>query len=110
MDTALITQFMPLIMIFGIFYFMLIRPQQKKMKAHQEMLAALKKGDQVVAGGGMVGIIQKIISNEHIALQINENVDIVVLRSSVTDVLAGDRKLAKIPGESHVTPLKKTKK
>ena len=60
MDGNAIAQFIPLILIFGIMYFLLIRPQQKKMKEHQNMVEALRRGDQVVTQGGMIGKVAKV--------------------------------------------------
>ena len=67
-------QFIPLILIFVIFYFFLIRPQQKKIKEHKAMVSALKRGDDVVTAGGIVGKVEKVLGNDKVELQISENV------------------------------------
>ena len=82
MDSAGIGQFIPLILIFVIFYFFLIRPQQKKVKEHKKMVEALKRGDKVVTTGGIVGIIERVIDNEKVEILISENVKVEVVRSS----------------------------
>jgi len=77
--------FFPLILIFVIFYFLLIRPQQKQMKKHQQMVASLKKGDKVITSGGIVGTIQKIDGDEIVIT--TENANLRVRRNSVTSVI-----------------------
>ena len=76
-------QFIPLILIFVIFYFFLIRPQQKKIKEHKNMVAALKRGDQVVTAGGVVGVVEKVHEDDKIDLSISENVTVKVIKSTV---------------------------
>ena len=76
-------QFVPLIAIFGIFYFLVLRPQSKKAKELQKMLSELKKGDDVSTQGGIIGKITGIKDNE-VTLQVQEGVRIRVLRSAVT--------------------------
>ena len=68
-----IGQFIPLILIFVIFYFFLIRPQQKKVKDHKAMVEALKRGDKVITSGGIVGTVERIIDNEKVEVQISNN-------------------------------------
>jgi preprotein translocase subunit YajC len=81
-------QFAPLILIFVVFYFLLIRPQQKKMKAHREMIAAVRRGDRVVTGGGMIGQVVKVINDAEIDVQIAEGVKVRMIKSTITDVIA----------------------
>ena len=76
-------QFVPLILIFVIFYFFLIRPQQKKVKDHKSMVAALKRGDVVITSGGIVGTIEKVYDNDELDLSISENVTVKIIRSTV---------------------------
>jgi preprotein translocase subunit YajC len=83
-----IAQFAPLVLIFVVFYFLLIRPQQKKMKAHRAMVSALKRGDRVVTSGGIVGTVTKVMSDTEVQIEIAENVRVRVVRSSITDILA----------------------
>ena len=77
-----IGQFIPLILIFVIFYFFLIRPQQKKVKDHKAMVEALKKGDKVITSGGIVGTVERVIDNEKVEVQISENVNVEIVRSA----------------------------
>ena len=76
-------QFIPLILIFVIFYFFLIRPQQKKVKEHKGMVASLKRGDEVITSGGMIGRIEKVYEDDKIDLSISENVTIQVVQSTI---------------------------
>ena len=76
-------QFIPLILIFVIFYFFLIRPQQKKIKEHKGMVASLKRGDEVITSGGMIGTIQKVHDDDKVDLSISENVNIKVVKSTI---------------------------
>ena len=77
-----IGQFIPLILIFVIFYFFLIRPQQKKVKEHKLMVDGLKRGDKVITTGGIVGTVERIIDNEKVEINISENVNVEIVRSS----------------------------
>ena len=80
-------QFVPLILIFVIFYFFLIRPQQKKVKEHKLMVAALKRGDQVVTSGGIVGKVERILGEDKLDLQISENITVQVVQSTIQSLL-----------------------
>ena len=81
------TQFIPLILIFVIFYFFLIRPQQKRAKDHKAMVAALKRGDEVVTSGGIVGKVERILGEDKLDLLISENVTVQVVQSTIQNVL-----------------------
>ena len=83
-----IGQFIPLILIFVIFYFFLIRPQQKKVKEHKLMVEGLKRGDKVITTGGIVGTVERIIDNEKVEVNISENVNVEIVRSSGIQALA----------------------
>ena len=87
MDSG-IGQFIPLILIFVIFYFFLIRPQQKKVKEHKLMVEGLKRGDKVITTGGIVGTVERIIDNEKLEVKISENVNVEIVRSSGIQALA----------------------
>ncbi len=76
-------QFIPLILIFVIFYFFLIRPQQKKIKDHKLMVGALKRGDEVITSGGIVGKIEKILGNDKVEIQISDGVTVQVVQSTI---------------------------
>ena len=80
-------QFIPLILIFVIFYFFLIRPQQKKIKDHKLMVSSLKRGDEVVTSGGIVGKIEKILGNDRMEIIISENVTVQVVQSTIQGLL-----------------------
>ena len=79
---------LPLVAIMGVFYFLLIRPQQKKMKEHQEMLKKVSKGDTVVTSGGFIGKVVKVVDDNELQVEIGENVKVRVLRSGIADVRA----------------------
>ena len=80
-------QFIPLILIFVIFYFFLIRPQQKKVKDHKLMVAALKRGDEVVTSGGIVGKIERVLDDDKLELLISENVTVLIVKSTIQSLL-----------------------
>jgi len=82
------SQFMPLLLIFVVFYFLLIRPQQKKAKMHKEMLNALRRGDRVVTGGGIIGTITKVKSDTEVQVEIADGVKVLVARDSISVVMA----------------------
>ena len=74
-------------LIFIVFYFLVIRPQQKKMKRHRELLGAMRRGDRVVTSGGIIGLIIKIINENEILVEIADNVRVRIVRSTITNVL-----------------------
>ncbi len=81
--------FLPIILIFVIFYFLLIRPQQKKMKAHRAMLGMVKRGDRVLTGGGIIGTITKVKEeNDELSDEIGDGVRVDILRGTISDVLS----------------------
>ena len=80
-------QFIPLILIFVIFYFFLIRPQQKKVKEHKIMVSALKRGDEVVTSGGIVGKVERILGDDKVDILIAENVTVQVVQSTIQALL-----------------------
>ncbi|MEI8295186.1 MAG: preprotein translocase subunit YajC [Alphaproteobacteria bacterium] len=82
-----VMSFLPLILIFIIFYFLLIRPQQKKQKAHQAMLGALRRGDRVITNGGLIGTVVKLVSETEVQIEIAENTQVRVLRSMLNTVM-----------------------
>ena len=86
--TSTIMQMAPLALIFVVFYMFLIRPQQKKAKETRTMLDAIKRGDRVVTGGGIIGTVAKIANNDEVLIDIAENTRVRVLRSTITSVLA----------------------
>ena len=88
MEGGAIAQFLPLILIFAIMYFLLIRPQQKKMKQHQAMVDAVRRGDQVVTQGGLIGKVSKVKEGDNeIEVEIAEGVKVRVVKSTIAQVL-----------------------
>jgi preprotein translocase subunit YajC len=83
-----LVQILPLVLIFVVFYFLLIRPQQKKAKEHKEMLSKIRRGDRIVTGGGIVGTVAKAPDGDEIAVDIAENVRIKVIRATISAVIA----------------------
>lgn len=79
--------FMPLILIFAIMYFLLIRPQQKKHKQHQAKLAAVKRGDKVITGGGIYGTVRKVSDEGRVQVEIAKGIEVEVASSTLMDVL-----------------------
>ena len=82
MSSSGIGQFIPLILIFVIFYFFLIRPQQKKAKEHKLMVQNLKRGDQVVTSGGIIGTVERVMDNDKAEVMISDNVKVEIIRST----------------------------
>ena len=91
------TQFLPLVLIFVVFYFLLIRPQQQKQKDQKQMLATIKRGDRVVTGGGIVGVVQRVpmvsdkngkqVAAQEIEVEIAPNIRVTVVRDTITTVI-----------------------
>ena len=88
LDQNTLIQFLPLILIFVVFYFLLIRPQQRKAKEHREMLSSVRRGDRVVTGGGIIGTVARVDNPEEVIVDIADGVRVRVLRSTITSVLA----------------------
>ena len=82
-----IGQFIPLILIFVIFYFFLIRPQQKRAKDHLAMVASLKRGDEVITSGGMIGTVDKVLDDDRIEVLLADNVKVQIIKSTITSLL-----------------------
>lgn len=87
MEGGAIAQFLPLILIFGIMYFLLIRPQQKKMKEHKAMVDALRRGDQVVTQGGLIGKVAKVKEDGELEVEIADGVKVRVVQATIAQVL-----------------------
>ena len=90
--TSFFIQTIPLVLIFVIFWFLLIRPQQKRMKEHQAQIAAVKKGDRVVTGGGLIGKVVKVGDNE-VEVELAQGIRVQAVKSTLTQVI--DPKSAK---------------
>jgi preprotein translocase subunit YajC len=82
-----IAQFIPLILIFVIFYFFLIRPQQKRVKDHKSMVENLKRGDEIITSGGILGTVDKIMEDDRAEVLIGDNVKVQIIRSTITSLL-----------------------
>ena len=87
-NQSALVQFLPLILIFVVFYFLLIRPQQKKQQDHRKTLDGLRRGDRIVTGGGIVATVSKVLGPEEIEVDIAQGVRVKVLRSTISTVLA----------------------
>lgn len=83
-----IEAFLPLILIFVVFYFLMIRPQQKRMKQHKEMLGQLRRGDRVVTSGGILGTVNKVVDDKEVVVEIAEGVRVRVLRGSIQEIIS----------------------
>lgn len=79
---------LPLVAIMGVFYFLLIRPQQRKVKEHQELLKKVVKGDTVITTGGLIGKVVKVVDDNELQVEVGENVKVRLLRSGIADVRA----------------------
>jgi preprotein translocase subunit YajC len=82
-----IAQFIPLILIFVIFYFFLIRPQQKRVKDHKVMVDSLKRGDEIITSGGIIGTVDRVMEDDRIEVIIGDNVKVQIIRSTITSQL-----------------------
>ena len=95
MEGSGIGQFIPLILIFVIFYFFLIRPQQKKVKEHKAMVESLKKGDKVVTTGGITGTITRVVDNDKVEVEISDNVIVTIVRGTSIQSLMNSQEVKK---------------
>ena len=87
MNGSGIAQFIPLILIFVIFYFFLIRPQQKRVKDHKAMVASLKRGDEIITSGGIIGTIERVMEDDRGEVVIGEIVKVQIIKSTITSLL-----------------------
>ena len=83
----MLTGLLPIVLIFVVFWFLLIRPQQKRMKEHKAMIANLRRGDKVVTGGGIIGTVTKVFDEGELEVEIATDVKVRVARATITDVL-----------------------
>jgi preprotein translocase subunit YajC len=81
-----LSSMLPLVAIFVIFYFLLIRPQQRKAKEHKALLASVRRGDRVVTGGGILGVVTKVVDEHHVQVEIAEGVRVKVMKSTIADI------------------------
>tara|TARA_B100001758_G_C17772938_1_gene286013 strand:- start:51 stop:329 length:279 start_codon:yes stop_codon:yes gene_type:complete len=84
----LFVQLMPLFLIFGVFYFLLIRPQQRRVKEHKAMVSAIQRGDKILTSGGMKGKVVRVINDFDIEVEISQGVNVVIVKSTVSEVEA----------------------
>src|SRR5271167_2949083 len=98
-STDMLVQIAPLALIFVVFYFFLIRPQQQKAKTQRSMLDAIRRGDRVVTGGGIIGTVSKVVGNDEVQVDIADNVRVRVVRSTITQVLAKTEPVAAKDGK-----------
>ena len=82
----MLIQLMPLFLIFAIFYFLLIRPQQRRAKEHREMVAAVQRGDKIVSSGGVRGKVVKVIGDTEVEVEISSGVNVVMIKSTIAEV------------------------
>ena len=87
-----IAQFIPLILIFVIFYFFLIRPQQKRAKDHLAMVASLKRDDEIITSGGIIGTVERVMEDDRIEVNLSDNVKVQIIRSTITSLLTKEVK------------------
>ena len=78
----------PLVMIMAVFWFLLIRPQQRKMKEHQDVISKISRGDTIVTNGGLIGRVTKVVDDKELLVEVGENVKVRVLRQGISDVRA----------------------
>jgi preprotein translocase subunit YajC len=88
LNDPFISTLVPLVLLFGIFYFLLIRPQQQRLKTHQAMVEAVRRGDTVVTAGGLIGKVAKVKDDGELMVEIADNVQVRVLKSTLTEVRA----------------------
>tara|TARA_Y100000589_G_scaffold239456_1_gene226933 strand:+ start:20 stop:319 length:300 start_codon:yes stop_codon:yes gene_type:complete len=83
---SMLASFIPLILIFLIFYFLLIRPQQKKQKEHKVLLDSIQRGDEILSSGGILGKVIRV-DNDKLTVEIAKGVNVIIIRSTVADVI-----------------------
>lgn len=94
------TSLLPLVLIFAVFYFFLIRPQQKKAQQQRELLSALRRGDRILTNGGLIGVITKVVNDQELQVEIAEGVRVRVARAMVADLLSKTEPASEIYEES----------
>ena len=86
LNDPFVSTLVPLVLLFGIFYFLLIRPQQQRVKAHQQLVESVRRGDIVVTAGGLIGKVAKVKDDGEIMVEIADNVQVRVLKGTLTEV------------------------
>tara|TARA_A100001388_G_scaffold241576_1_gene197920 strand:+ start:38 stop:319 length:282 start_codon:yes stop_codon:yes gene_type:complete len=92
MNSQGFVQFIPLILIFVIFYFFLIRPQQKRVKDHKTMVESLKRGDEVITSGGIIGTVDRVMEDDRIEVILADNVKVQIIKTTITSLLKKEEK------------------
>tara|TARA_B100001175_G_C19133330_1_gene460002 strand:- start:71 stop:427 length:357 start_codon:yes stop_codon:yes gene_type:complete len=100
--------FLPLILIFGVFYLLLIRPQQKKVKQHREMINNLKRGDKIITSGGIIGEITKVYDSKELLIEISDQVEIKLAPGMITDIYTSPESNKKDISKSNIENNKNT--
>lgn len=85
-EPGLLTSIMPLLLVFAIFYFLIIRPQNKRMADHRRMIDSLKRGDKVVTAGGLVATVKKLVNDDEVQLDLGDNIQVTAVRSTLMTV------------------------
>ena len=93
--------FLPLILIFGVFYILLIKKKKKKVKAHREMLNNLRRGDKIITSGGIIGTVNKVADNRELQVQVSENVEIKIAPGMVADLYTSTEPEKKQPAKEN---------
>ena len=101
--SGMLIQLLPLVLIFVVFYFLIIRPQQKKVKDHKSMVDSLRRGDRVVTTGGIIGTVTKVTGDREVGLEIADGVRVRALRSMIAEVMAKTE-----PGDKAEKPERRT--
>lgn len=107
---SVIGSFAPILIMILAFYFLMIRPQQKREAKKKDMLSALKKGDKAVTASGIIGTVHKVVSNDEVSFEIAEGVRIRILKSAITNVLDKSSSLGKDLVEEQLVDKKPVKK
>ncbi len=102
-EPNMLVTFLPLIAIFAIFYFLMIRPQQKKMKQHKEMVGNLRRGDKIITAGGFIGTVAKV-SDDELDVEIAKDVKVRVVRSTIAEVVNKTQPRAEKPAAKKEEP------
>ena len=103
---GVLMQFLPLFLIFGVFYFLLIRPQQKKFEQHKAMVEGIRRGDKVVTAGGILGTVVRADTGDEVVVEIAENVKVRVLKNTITTVNAKTEAVADATSDKSSTDKK----
>jgi preprotein translocase subunit YajC len=105
-ENPMLNTLIPMLMIGVVFYFLLIRPQQAKVKAQKEMLSGVKRGDRVVTGGGIIGLVTKVIGENELQVELAEGVRVRIIKQTITDILTrGESVRGAKEGEEDEKPL-----